>query len=227
MNKLKTLVLEPLNLSDPFRFLNAIEIGTTEEPNDTLLTATETGLSSANPGSTPLADSIGNNSEVAPGLDVDLFRLQLDFGDRLQVGGDNPFSNSSMVLRLFNSSGEQVAISFGNPDFPVPSLPSLNFLATASDTYYVGVSGGNTTYDPNTAGSGTSGTTGDYGFTLMVTDFLSPEEPNNTLLSAFETGSSSANPGSLSLLGQVGDNSQVAPGLDVDLFRLQLDSKFK
>src|SRR5262249_48057751 len=63
-------------------------------------------------------------------------------------------------LRLFNAGGVQLtAQSFAANG----STAALRWVAPASGTYYLGVSGtGNTTYDPNVAGSGTVSVTGAY-----------------------------------------------------------------
>lgn len=52
------------------------------ETNDTIATATQTGLSSDNPGTASFSRAITGNSNVEPELDVDLFEVQLDQGDR-------------------------------------------------------------------------------------------------------------------------------------------------
>src|SRR5205085_1757233 len=68
------------------------------------------------------------------------------------------------VLRLFDSSGNELAVNNGN-DFH----SQLEYLCTASGTYYLGVSGfANFYYDPNVGGSGPPGNTGDYRLDLIV-----------------------------------------------------------
>jgi hypothetical protein len=75
------------------------------------------------------------------------------------------------VLRLFDSTGTQVAVS---DDAPAPgewfSLDSyINFTATSSDTYYVGVSSyANFNYDPFVEGSGSGYSTGNYDIEIAV-----------------------------------------------------------
>lgn len=127
------------------------------EPNDVISKATETGITFNAPGSYFDSDSIGNNINFSPDLDVDLYKVQADAGDRLQVSIDARTFGSSLasVLRLFDSAGNELANAiFGNPDL----LIGVN--ATKSDTYYIGVSGSsNTTYNPNVEGSGNFGST--------------------------------------------------------------------
>ena len=111
------------------------------EPNDTIATATPTGLSSDNFGVVSFAGEIGDNSNVDPELDVDLFEVQLDEGDRLIVDIDAQAIGSSLdsFLLLFDSSGDIIT---ANDDRSRRFLDSLiDFTASASDTYFLGVSG--------------------------------------------------------------------------------------
>ena len=107
------------------------------------------------------------NSQVGDGAfaanDVDLFRVQAQIGDtlRLQLKNMNIYA---AVIRVFNDTGTQQqiyqygavqtgnTISYGPHDFAVP----------ATGAYYIGVSGGNATYDPNIAGTGNNGPSSTY-----------------------------------------------------------------
>src|SRR5919202_1098776 len=137
------------------------------EPNDTIPVAIATSLSSTSPGTFSGTGALGDNPNVASGLDVDFFEFQLNVGDQVTIDTDALGVNSELdsVLRLFDSAGNELAI---NDDAPAPGEISsfesyLRFLAPVSGTYYVAVSGyGNYSYDPFVEGSGTSGTTGDY-----------------------------------------------------------------
>jgi Ca2+-binding RTX toxin-like protein len=110
---------------------------------------------------------------VTPASDVDLIELQLNAGDLVTIDIDtNEFGSSlDSVLRLFDSTGTQVAVS---DDAPAPgewfSLDSyINFTAPSSDTYYVGVSSfANFNYDPFVEGSGSGYSTGNYDIEIAV-----------------------------------------------------------
>lgn len=143
------------------------------EPNDTIPFAIASNLSSTNPGTFNNAGVIGDNPNVASGLDVDFIQFQLNAGDQITIDIDAAQLGSSLdsILRLFDATGNQLAVS---DDSPAPgetfSLDSyLDFTATTSGTYYVGVSGySNFSYNPFTPGSGTSGSTGSYNIAVSI-----------------------------------------------------------
>src|SRR5262249_46216475 len=124
------------------------------EPNDTLATATATGLRSATPGTFIAHGAIGDNPNVAPTLDVDLYRFQLNAGDPVHIGIDaDTFAIASGLdanLQVFDAAGRQVASNDG--DSGSSNDPQLNFIATTTGTYYVGVAGFvNFLYNPTVA----------------------------------------------------------------------------
>jgi subtilisin family serine protease/subtilisin-like proprotein convertase family protein/uncharacterized protein (DUF2141 family) len=143
------------------------------EPNDTILEAIPSWLNSSNPQTFNDTGAIGDNPNVTPASDVDLIELQLNAGDLVTIDIDtNEFGSSlDSVLRLFDSTGTQVAVS---DDAPAPgewfSLDSyINFTAPSSDTYYVGVSSfANFNYDPFVEGSGSGYSTGNYDIEIAV-----------------------------------------------------------
>ena len=127
---------------------------------DTLATARLVTLAPNSQLSIDPNTGIGDNAFA--GRDVDLFRLELLAGERLVLDLDAQTIGFPLnsVLRLFNAVGSQLA---SNNDFGGSLDAFLNFAVPTSGTYYVGVSGSaNTTYNPNTANSGTLGSTGDY-----------------------------------------------------------------
>jgi serralysin len=136
------------------------------EPNDVIGSATETGITFDNPTTYFDFDSIGNNPNVSFGLDVDLYKIQADAGDRVVIDIDARIFGSFLepILRLFDSAGNEIASdAFGNPD------PFISFNATTSDTYYVGVSGfDNFFYNPLVEGSGFGFSTGTYDIRISV-----------------------------------------------------------
>lgn len=142
------------------------------EPNDTILEAIETGLSSDNPGTIIFSESIGDNPNldpVDPSLDVDFFQVQLEANNQVTIDINASDFGSSLdsILRVFDSAGNEVAV---NDDFI--SLDSfIDFTASTSDTYYIGVSGfSNFSYDPFVEGSGGNigFSTGDYNLEITV-----------------------------------------------------------
>ncbi|MBD1869928.1 pre-peptidase C-terminal domain-containing protein [Cyanobacteria bacterium FACHB-471] len=144
------------------------------EPNDTIFEAIATELSSENLGTFSFAGFIGDSLSADPNLDVDFFQFQLDAGDQVSIDIDAREFGSSVdtLLRVFDSAGNEISI---NDDTAAPgellSLDSfLEFTATFSDTYYVGVSSfPNNLYDPFVAGTGSvSGTTGDYNIEISL-----------------------------------------------------------
>ena len=193
--------------------------------NDTIPTATQTGLSSVNSGTVSFSRAIGDNPNVEPGLDVDLFEVQLDQGSRLIVDIDAQAIGSELdsVLQLFDSSGKRLQYERARLGDPL-----LKFFASESDTYFIGISGeDNSSYNPFLQGSGSWGiSTGEYSVEIELDSSpLAPEpnEVNDTIPTATQTGLSSDNFGTVSFSGAIGDNPNVDPELDVDLFEVQLD----
>ncbi|MEM9119173.1 MAG: DUF4347 domain-containing protein [Cyanobacteria bacterium P01_F01_bin.56] len=135
--------------------------GVFSEPNDTLAQALDTGLNGA--GFFTVDGAIGDNPTTTS-TDVDLYQLEVNADDLVNVSISNsggPGALSSL-LRFFDASGNEV----GSGEL------SLSFIAPTPGTYFVGVSGsGNNTYDPTVAGSGSSGSTGDYAIDINVATF--------------------------------------------------------
>ncbi len=141
------------------------------EPNDTIFEASDTGLFSS--GTFTKSSEIGDNPNVDPTDDVNLFEFQLDAGDSvtIDIDADEFSSDLDSVLRLFNSEGEEVAFSDDNPapgeDFSLDSF--ISFMADSTDTYYAGVSSyANFDYDPSVEGSGSGFSTGEYDITIEI-----------------------------------------------------------
>ncbi len=188
------------------------------EHNDTISDAVDTGI--VGPGNFFAFTGIGDNLSLAPNDDVDLFELQLTLGDNLVVDIDaiTIGSNLDSVLSIFDSTGTLVA---QNDDIDI--LDSfIDFTATATDTYYIGVSSfANFSYDPFVEGSGVGNSSGFYTLTVDVTAAPSLE-PNDTIPDAVDTGIMGS--GDFSVVSEIGNNPSLAPEDDVDLFELQLDA---
>ncbi|MCC5623389.1 pre-peptidase C-terminal domain-containing protein, partial [Nostoc sp. CHAB 5715] len=142
--------------------------------------------------------------------DVDLYKVELKAGDKIKIDTDSVpfliegFENNQFVdteLRLFDSTGTQLATSFNNPApdelFVSNRDAYLEFTATADGAYYIGVAANaNRYYDPFTAGSGggriipASGTNiGNYELSIDLTPAPAPLEPTvsfNTIAGAFD-----------------------------------------
>lgn len=199
------------------------------ESNDTLTTATSTGLTTHTPGTVNYMGAIGDNPSTIPTFDVDMYAVQLGEGDTLTAdldGESGSFLDS--VFRLFDSEGNEIAFS---DDDTAPSEDSsydsfLSFTATEAGNYFLGISGyGNFEYDPFFEGSGISGGTGAYSLSLTVTADTSIDGDlvGDSITDAYATGLSSSSPGTFTLNTTIGDNPAFASGLDVDFFSFQLD----
>jgi hypothetical protein len=214
------------------------------EPNDTLRTAIASGLNPATKPAFTLAGTIGDNPAVPPGADIDLIRVALQAGDRLtvNVNADQFGSPLDARLRLFDSTGAQLATS-DDAAAPGESLtvdPYLDVTAETSGVYYIGIGAfDNEAYDPTLAGSGNGSSSGDYSVLMSVEtsdddsgdddnddngdDDVVASEPNDTIPDAIATGVSATSP-TFEIIGTIGDNPLLAPGLDADLFEIQLEA---
>jgi serralysin len=189
------------------------------EPNDVIGSATDTGITFDNPTSYFDSDSIGNNFNVSPELDVDLYKFQADAGDRIVIDIDAQIFGSFLdsFLRVFDSAGNEIA---ANDDFN--NLDSfISFNATTSDTYYVGVSGlSNTSYNPFVEGSGFGFSTGDYSLSISVAapQIITGTSGNDSLFGDFANDSISGLGGSDTLRGFAGDDTLRGHGGNDNLF---------
>ncbi|MBE9215768.1 pre-peptidase C-terminal domain-containing protein [Plectonema cf. radiosum LEGE 06105] len=195
-----------------------------DEPNDTIGEAINSGINGI--GSYFDIGFIGDNGNVAPSDDVDLIELFVNAGERVTIDIDAEVFGSSLdpLLRLFDSAGNEVAF---NDDFSTPdesffsSDPFIDFTASKSDTYYVGVSSfNNDFYNPFVEGSGTGTgfSTGEYDIFIDVNPIDNIFEPNDTIGEAINSGINGI--GSYFDIGFIGDNGNVAPSDDVDLIEL-------
>ena len=75
------------------------------EPNDTIFEAIATGLTSDNPNNFVMNSFIGDSPNISIRKnDIDIFQVQLDAGDRLNVDIDTQIDSSlDSILRIFNS----------------------------------------------------------------------------------------------------------------------------
>lgn len=149
-------------------------IDTSLEPNDTLENAVNTGLSTTNPDPYTIQAKIGNNANVDPALDVDLFAVELALGEILTADIDAQINGLALdsLLRIFDENGNEVAFNDDGADAGEDSTYDsfVKLVVPKAGTYYVGVSGwGNSDYDPSVEGSGSySYSTGKYALNLSI-----------------------------------------------------------
>jgi len=200
------------------------------EPNDTIPTAIATSFSDTIT-SFETTENIGDNPALAPGLDVDIFEVQLTSGEVITIDTDTDPGTSAApldtILRIFDSAGAEIGFNDdGVAPGEDPSLDSYQiFLAPTTDTYYLGISDiNNDFYDPFLPGTGTPGTgnTGDYTLSLETLPLTEPDESNDTTNTAIDSGLSTSSPGLFELSGIVGNNPLVLPESDVDLIQVDL-----
>ncbi|WP_446392245.1 Calx-beta domain-containing protein [Coleofasciculus sp. B1-GNL1-01] len=201
------------------------------ESNDTIAQALQSGLTGTNPGTFTDIGIIGDNPNH-PESDVDVIAFQLNQGQRVTIDIDEVFdSRLDTALRLFNSTGEEVAFSITDLA-PGESVwePYIEFEAFHSDTYYVGISGAdNLTYDPVVPNSGNGwGKTGAYQVTIDIDDNRGPDESNDTIFNAIATGLSSTTPGVFTDTAIIGDNgypdNPTMAESDVDFYKVNLEA---
>lgn len=137
------------------------------EDNNTLVTATPVSFGASG---TAQFNSllIGDGTQTL--RDVDLFKIVVpgpgqfsaEVTARRLPGG----SSLDSVLRLFDANGVQLSINdqfFGQDSY-------IDFFLRSAGTYYIGVSGfGNSNYDPEISGSGTTQSTGAYSIKFTST----------------------------------------------------------
>ncbi|MCP9826154.1 pre-peptidase C-terminal domain-containing protein [Synechococcus sp. EJ6-Ellesmere] len=178
------------------------------------LTVTNNGPSIANnvfltenlPSGVSVVDASASGFDLQSNL-VDIYEFQLNAGERVTLDIDAQSVGSSLdsVLRLFNSAGDEIAFSDDNaaPDEDDISFDSyIDFTASIASTYYVGVSGyDNFSYNPLVYDSSfLDYEQGSYSLEIIVGDGGSVNQvflgdPGNILSEAFDTGLSSATPG--------------------------------
>jgi hypothetical protein len=207
----------------------SVELRLDGEPNDTFVEAIESGLSTDESGHFWLNGEIGDNPAVSPDSDVDLVRVEANAGDRLAIDTDGSLDS---ILRLFDDEGNQLAVSDddaapGDPDNDPVRDSYIDFFVPEYGTYYVGVSSyNNSDYDLTVAGSGTVNRNSRGEYQLAITHIPGSgdwyDEPNDIMTEAINTGLT--DPGSFYGFSVLGNNPDIAPKFDVDLFEFQLDA---
>ena len=191
----------------------------TTEPNDTILNASDSGVS-----------SLGNRSgilsgEIDLGSDVDIYQVQLNLGDAIYVDIDAQEFGSTLdaALRIFDSEGNQLTIS---DDDAAPSEifsldPYLIFKPDTSGEYFIGVSSHSFNYNPIHGGTDNENfylTTGDYSLELNVIEVIYEDtDPDNTISEAIDSEISSSGNNNTVIYNAI-DIEQ-----DVDIYKFQLN----
>lgn len=169
----------------------------------------------------PLFDSsigIDGNNTLVGDRDVDLFRFTLESPGTVTVRLGSHTSTPEdfdTYLRLFDSEGNELA---ANNDLETESSQFSSvetFLEPG--TYYAGVSGyNNSNYDPNVAGSGVTGATGNYSIEFSLNNI----DPNGLISGAREVNlGNDLEP--LVFPGSIGkDYGETVTVADVDLYQI-------
>ncbi len=157
----------------------------TAEPNDRIAQAVDTKAGRNHGAPYFTQGTLGDNTDpLSADRDVDLFKVELEVGERLVA--DTRIGGPTTVLRLFNENGEALSFITGGGVSSTVSLPGtipphlnsavsgngfIDFTATKKGTYYVGISSlGNDSYDPLSLAGRKAGTggTGTYGLGIEV-----------------------------------------------------------
>ena len=121
--------------------------------------------------------------------EVDLYRVHLGALDQINASINAQTAGSGLVslLRVFDDAGKQIAL-----DDQEGGDPQLTFQAPTAGDYFIGVSSApNDNYNPQVAGSGTTGgTIGLYTLNLRDTPDATPQE--NLAGSSFRLGTDAA-----------------------------------
>jgi len=200
-------------------FLNALTNASSAgaDQNGTIGTATPAGTLPA-----ALTGNVGlDGSESVGGKDVDFYSFTVTAGQTLGFDIDAKESGGDLdaVLRLFDSTGQQLALNDDgtDPDSLVSSAdPYLEYTFAVAGTYTIAVSGyNNISYNPWTAGSGSSGSTGHYA--LAIRTVGGAGDSNGTVAAAVQLGSAP-----VSYSAVIGNEATGAQ--DVDLYAIQVES---
>ncbi len=163
--------------------------------------------------------SIGfdQQADIGP-TDVDLYRVQMLSPGTLTVTTDTHPTDPDdfdTILRLFDSNGVELTV---NDDIQ-PGVETFSQISTdlAPGTYFVGVSGfNNDQYNPNQAGGGVAGATGNYSLLFSLTN----PDPNGLLTGAVPVNLGGGGEPEF-FNGFIGADFGEPVGVaDVDLFRL-------
>lgn len=122
---------------------------------------------------------------IIPGDDVDMFAVTVEAGQTLSFDIDLPDSGLQSLLRLFDTTGVELAENLtavgADPEYSA-SESFLQYTFAYAGTFYLGVSASlNADYDPLTGELAAVGSTGTYTVIIQQVTF---DEPGNTLATA-------------------------------------------
>jgi hypothetical protein len=176
------------------------------DTNDTLATAFGAPLNATR-----------TNQDIANGTDVDVYRVVVTQGQRVGFDVDTNGSPLDSYLRLFDSSGRQLA---ANDDGVAPGeqlhrSPYIEYTFPTAGTYYVAVSGKlNRAYNPITGTGDVNGnSTGAYTLDVRVRPSTAPVDTNDRLSTAFAAS-----------LNATKTNQDIADGTDVDVYKFTVSA---
>ncbi len=193
-----------------------LSLTATPDVGDTAAAALLTGMGPLNVSYGRACEVLGNGAQGR--RDVDLYRIEATAGLVLTAATFRPTGGdiADTRLRIFNASLSLVA---SDDDSGPGDYSLVNYIVSATGTYYVGVSAGpNSGYNPTVAGSGVVGNErlhlGDYQLYVGV---MAQADIGDTLAAALITGLGPLG-GSYQLGGEVIGNG-THNTMDVDLFR--------
>jgi len=205
--------------------VNVVDVVPSQDTDDTISEAAETGLTSAGERSGVVS------GEIDPALDADLYQIQLDEGDGIYLDLDAEANNSELdsFIRIFDPQGNEIASDDNDDANFTGDFSNDSAIAFAPETpgnYFIGVSAsGNFDYDAvngrtNFSSNVTSpfSTKGDYELNINIVNVVANEDSDNTIDLALNTGISSAGGTSTTLTQSIDSAS------DVDLYQFQLDA---
>lgn len=163
------------------------------------------------------SEPIGNGPDGNRDVDMYLFQAAANTTLRAQTSQPPGGTSFDSYLRLFDSSGAQLAF---DDDSGPGAYSDLTFIITTAGTYYIGVSGfNNSAYSPITGAGTVPGSTGDYQLRLDLT--AGPTEPDpigETISTAFNTELGPTS-GSFSRVERIGDG--LFGNQDIDMYAFQ------
>lgn len=153
-----------------------------------------------------ITDDVTASRTIAYGSDVALMSFTASAGQRIAIDADHTTEGFNSFLRVFSSTGQQVA-SNDNAAAPGETLGTeayVLFEVRTSGSYYVGLSGsGNSQYIPTTGLGDKAGSTG------SATITLSPADIDDSTSEAVSLGT---------LTSTLTRSAVIDSGLDVDFF---------
>ena len=154
----------------------------TVEPNDTILNASDSGVSSLGQRSVILNGAIDTES------DVDIYKVQIEQGDvvSLDIDAQEFGSTLDLGLRVFDADGNRLAISDDNaaPSEASSLDPYLIFMPDTSGEYFIGVNNYSVDYDPINGSTETENlylTTGDYDLEIAIFNHIDGTDESDNL----------------------------------------------